>query len=95
MENIFQNLVDEFGDKTNLIDDLEIEVKALSHNENVVLKEKICRLEEDNTQLANEVSHLHASVDELHEEVALLQANNNRLFDEYQAVKKDYDAFLS
>ena len=41
IKNIFQNLVDEFGDKTNLIDDLEIEVKYLSHAKNVVLKEKI------------------------------------------------------
>ena len=55
MENIFRNLVDEFGDKTNLIDDLKIEVKYLSHAKNVVLKENIYRLVKDNTNLANDL----------------------------------------
>jgi FtsZ-binding cell division protein ZapB len=51
-------------------------------------------LEESNTQLANEVSHLQAFVDELREEVAPLQEDNNCLFDEYQALKEYYDAIL-
>jgi len=58
METIFQNIVDEFGEKPNLVDDLEEKAKALSHAENVALKEKICRLEETNNQLANEDAHL-------------------------------------
>jgi len=37
---------------------------------------------------------LQASVNELREEAAPLQANNNHLFDEYQALKEDYDALL-
>jgi hypothetical protein len=60
METIFQDLVDDFGNKTDLVDDLMKEVKTLSHTENVVLKTNICRLEESNTQLANKVSHLQA-----------------------------------
>jgi chromosome segregation ATPase len=94
METIFQDLVDEFGTKTDLVDDLEKEVKNLSHTENVVLKKNICRLEESNTQLENEVAHLQASVDELCEEVAPLQEDNNPMFDEYKALKEDYDAIL-
>jgi hypothetical protein len=39
METIFQNLVDAFGNKTNLVDDLMKEVKILSH-ENTALKTK-------------------------------------------------------
>ena len=69
-------------------------MKALSQSEIHVLRDNICTLEETNTQLANEVSHLHASIDELYEEVAPLQANNNRFFDEYQILKEDYDALL-
>lgn len=72
METIFQDLVDDYGTKTNLVDDLEKEVKTLSHTENIVLKTNICRLEESNTQLANEVAHLQTFVDELREEVAPL-----------------------
>jgi chromosome segregation ATPase len=94
METIFQDLVDEFGTKSDLVNDLEKEVKNLSHTENVVLKTNICRLEESNTHLANKVSHLQAFVDELREEVAPLQEDNNHLFDEYQALKEDYDAIL-
>jgi chromosome segregation ATPase len=37
---------------------------------------------------------LQASIDELREEVSPLQEDNNRLFDEYQALKEDYDAIL-
>jgi cell division protein FtsB len=37
METIFQDLVDDFGNKTDLVDDLVKEVKTLSH-ENVSLK---------------------------------------------------------
>jgi hypothetical protein len=44
METIFQDLVDEFGNKSDLVNDLEKEVKTLSHTENVVLKTNICRL---------------------------------------------------
>lgn len=72
METIFQDLLDDYGTKTNLVDDLEKEVKTLSHTENIVLKTNICRLEESNTQLANEVAHLQTFVDELREEVAPL-----------------------
>ena len=49
---------------------------------------------EENTQLIHEVSHLKSSIDELHEEVTPLQANKNCPFDEYQALKEDYDALL-
>jgi FtsZ-binding cell division protein ZapB len=59
------------------------ELKTLSHTENGVLKTNICKLEESNTQLENEVSHLHASIDELREEVVPLQEDNNHVFDEY------------
>jgi len=48
METIFQNIVDEFGDKLDVVDDVEEKVKSLSHDEDVGLKEKICRLEKDN-----------------------------------------------
>jgi hypothetical protein len=59
LERIF--FPDEFGDKSNLVDDLEEEVKSLSHIENDDLKTNIFRLEESNSQLENEVSHLQAS----------------------------------
>jgi predicted nuclease with TOPRIM domain len=49
---------------------------------------------EKNTQPTREVSHLQAFVDELREEVAPLQEDNNQLFDEYQALKEDYDVIL-
>jgi hypothetical protein len=94
METIFQDLVDEFGTKSDLVNDLEKAVKIVSHTENVVLKTNICSLEESNTHLANKVAHLQAFVDELREEVAPLQEDNNHLFDEYQASKEDYDAIL-
>jgi hypothetical protein len=44
METIFQDPVDDFGDKTDLVDDLVMEVKYLSH-ENVSLKTKNAGLE--------------------------------------------------
>jgi hypothetical protein len=37
METIFQDLVDQFGDKNDFVDDLTKEVKTLSH-ENVSFK---------------------------------------------------------
>jgi chromosome segregation ATPase len=37
---------------------------------------------------------LQTSIDELREEVSPLQEDNNRLFDEYQELKEDYDAIL-
>ena len=49
---------------------------------------------EENTQLIHEVSHLKASIDELHDEVVPLQKDNNWLFDEYQALKEEYDVVL-
>lgn len=45
MESIFQNLVDKFEDKKYLVDDLEEEVKTLSHEDIVDLKEINYRLE--------------------------------------------------
>jgi hypothetical protein len=39
MDNIFQELVDDFGDNIDLVDDLVKEVRVLSH-ENVSLKTK-------------------------------------------------------
>ena len=94
MESGFHNRLDEFGDKTYSIDDFADEVKAISHTENVALKEEICRLEETNTQLTIEVAHLQASVDEFCEGATPLQQDNNGLFDEYQALKEDYDSLL-
>jgi hypothetical protein len=41
METIFQDLVDDFGNKTNLVNDLMKEVKTLSHAKNVSLKTKM------------------------------------------------------
>ena len=81
----FHNLADEFKDKVYLVDDLEEEVNPLSNIESVSLKEENCRLEETNSQLTNEVSHLQSSIDEIHEEVAPLQEGSNLLFDEYQS----------
>jgi cell division protein FtsB len=40
METIFQYLVDNFGNKTNLVDDLVKELKTLSHAKNVALKKE-------------------------------------------------------
>lgn len=72
IETVFQNLLDDFLDKKNLVDDLEDEVKTLSRIEHASLIEKISWLEAKNTQLTTKVSHLQASVDELHEEVGPL-----------------------
>lgn len=38
METIFQTLLDDFGDKKNLVDDLSIGVKALCHEDITTLK---------------------------------------------------------
>ena len=78
-----------------LIDDLEIKIDVVSHAKNVSLNKNICGLEEDNTQLSDKVSHLQASVDEIHEEYAPLQEDNKHLFGAYEALKQDYDVFLS
>ena len=78
-----------------LVDDLEIKINVVSHAKNVALNKNICGLEEDNTQLSYQVAHLQASVDEIHEEYAPLQEDNNHLFDAYEALKQDYDVFLS
>jgi hypothetical protein len=43
METIFQDLVDDFGDKTNFVDDLVKEMKSLSH-ENASSKTDNARL---------------------------------------------------
>lgn len=50
--------MDCFGDKRDLVEDIEEEVKALPHIEIIDLKTKIIRWEETNIQLANEVVHL-------------------------------------
>lgn len=68
METFFQNLAGESKDKVGRVEDLQEEVKALSHLENVALKKEINLLEESNTQLANEVANLQAFIDELREE---------------------------
>ena len=77
-----------------MVNDLEEEVKSLSHEDIDGLKMKICRLEVENTQLINEDTHLQAFVDEFYEEVAPLQKDNNRLLEEYQTLKEDCDALL-
>jgi archaellum component FlaC len=77
----FQTLVDEFEEKSDLLEDLEEEVKSLPHT---TVSTNVIQLMEENTQLTCEVSHLQASIDELREEVSPLQEDNNRLFDEYQ-----------
>lgn len=94
MEIIFQNILDEFGDKKNIFDDMVDEVKTLSHTELDALKQKISRLEAENSQLTVEAIHLQASIVELREEVVPLQEDNNRLFDAYQALKEDYESLL-
>ena len=43
MKTIFQNLMDCFGDKRDLVEDIEEEVKALPHIEIIDLKTKIIR----------------------------------------------------
>jgi predicted nuclease with TOPRIM domain len=58
------------------------------------LKTNICKLEESNTYLANEVTHLQAFIDEIREEDAPLQEDNNYMFDEYHILKEYYDALL-
>jgi regulator of replication initiation timing len=50
METIFQDLVDDFGDKTNIVDDIVKEVKSLSH-ENVSLKT-------ENAELKNQLKYV-------------------------------------
>lgn len=49
MEIVFHNLVDEFRDKIDLVDDLEEKVNTLSHIKIYGLKEKMCSLKETNT----------------------------------------------
>ena len=77
-----------------LVDDLEIKINVVSHAKNVSLNKNICGLEEDNTQLFDQVAHLQASVDEIHEEYAPLQEYNNPLFDAYDTLEQDYDVFF-
>jgi peptidoglycan hydrolase CwlO-like protein len=62
--------------------------------ENNFLNTNICRMEESNTEVPNEVSHLHASIDELREEATPLQEDNNQIFYEYKALKEYYNALL-
>jgi predicted nuclease with TOPRIM domain len=87
-------MVDEFGNKSYLFDDMEKELKILSHIEKVILKKNLCRLEESNTQLGNEVSNLQASINEIRVEVSLLQEDKNHMFDEYKALKEEYYSVL-
>jgi hypothetical protein len=94
METSFQDMVDDLGNKKDIVNDFEKDMKTLSHIEIFFLKTNFCRLEESNTYLANEFSHLQAFVDELREEASPLQENNNHLFDEYKELKEYYDAIF-
>ena len=73
MEISFQRLADKFKDKSDLVDDLEVEVKFLSREDIDGLKKNIGRLKAENSQQTDEVSHMQASVDEICEEVVPLQ----------------------
>ena len=77
-----------------MVNNLEEEVKSLSHEDIDGMKMKICRLEVENTHLVNEDIHLQAFVHEFYEEVAPLKKENNRLLEEYQTLKEDCDALL-
>jgi FtsZ-binding cell division protein ZapB len=72
--SVFQTLADEFEEKSELIEELEEEVKSLPHT---TLSIDVNQLMERNCQLTCEVSHLQASIDELCEEVVPLQEDNN------------------
>jgi FtsZ-binding cell division protein ZapB len=82
MEIFFQTLANEFQDNSDLLEDLEEEVKFLPHS-NTSLDMEVNQLTETNSQLTPEVSHLHAFVDEIHEEFSLLEEDKNKLFGEY------------
>lgn len=94
METFLGDLEDKFLAKVNLLNNLEDEIKALSTTEHDTLKEHVCRLEETNGQLTNEAAHLQDSVDELRATTASLQAKDDRMFDEYQALKEAHDSLL-
>lgn len=94
LECVFQNVMEEFGDKTDLLDVLEEEAKNLSHTNIVGLEEKIDGLKKANSQLQTKALFLQFYIDELREEVALLQENDVMVFGEYQDLKKDYNILL-
>ena len=94
MEAFFRDLVDRVVEKVDLLNNLEDEVKSLSTTEDDALKGRICRVEDTNSQLTNEVVNLQDFVDELHAAVVYLQENDDRSFDEYQALKEAHDFLL-
>lgn len=73
---------------------MEDEVKALSKIKKDASKEKICWLQETNSHLTKQATHLQGLVHQICVEVAPLQEENNMLFDEYQDLKEDHDSLL-
>jgi len=73
LKHVFLNLIDEFGNKTNLFDDFKEGLKNIFHTYITHFKENTNRLETYNTLLENKVVYLQAFVDEHHEEATTLQ----------------------
>lgn len=87
LECVFRNLMEYFGDKIDLLDYLEEEVRNPPHTYIAGLKEQIDGLKEANSQLEIQAIFLQFSINELCEEATPFQVYNVWLFDEYRDLK--------
>jgi hypothetical protein len=91
MEIFFQTLVDEFQDNSDLLEDLEEEVKSLPHTS---LGMEVNPVDENKCLVTQRFPTYKPLSMSFMKKLAPLQEDNNRLFDKYQALKEDYDAIL-